>query len=264
MNNEVNKGFISDAETVAEESKNIEINVLQILSVLLGKLWILILAGLVAAVAAYFYTDNFVTPTYRSTARVYILNRQNSLATSINDLNSAVSMKEDFRILIRSNEVYRQVLKTAGKDDEYIQKFYRSLGNKLSLDNNTSRFVDITITDKDPVEAKILADAFANVSRVIAKEIMGVEDVTVAEYGEIPTSPSSPDLQSNVIVAALAGIVISALIIVVLHVVNDSITSEEDLEKALGVCVLGSIPDVSTLRRKKQSAAKTHQNTVQK
>ena len=251
MNEEKNSRFISDAGAAIDERSKYEITVSELVAVVISKLWVLILAGLIAAVGAYFYTVNHSTPTYRSTARVYILNRQSSIATSLNDLNSAVSLKEDFLILIRSNEVYRQVLSTIKEDPNN----YKSLGKQLSLDNNTSRFVDITVTDSDPVRAKMLVDAFADVTRVKAKEIMGVEDITIEEYGEIPTSPSDPSMRNNIVIAALAAIVLAAVIVILLHLFNDSVRSADDIEKNLGICVLGSIPDVSMLRRVKQKKA---------
>ncbi len=243
-----------------EEKSKFEISIGELIAAVLGKFWILILAGLLAAVAAYYYTAEMATPLYNSTARVYILNRQSSLSTSISDLNSAVTLKDDFKVLIKSNEVYRQVLESIGENPAN----YKSLRGQLSLDNNETRFVDITVTDKDPVRAKLLVDAFAKVSRKKAIEIMGVEDITIEEYGEIPIAPSSPVMSKNIILAVFVGVVFAAAIIVVIHIFNDNIRTPDDVEKALGVCVLGSIPDMSLLRRQKNRSKKAVKKKVQK
>lgn len=245
---------------VFEEKSKFEISIGELIAAVLGKFWVLILAGLLAAVAAYYYTAEMATPLYNSTARVYILNRQSSLSTSINDLNSAVTLKDDFKVLIKSNEVYRQVLESVGENPAN----YKSLKGQLSLDSNETRFVDITVTDKDPVRAKLLVDAFAKVSRKKAIEIMGVEDITIEEYGEIPISPSSPVMSKNIILAVFVGVVFAAAIIVVIHIFNDNIRTPDDVEKALGVCVLGSIPDMSLLRRQKNRSKKAVKKKVQK
>ena len=245
---------------VFEEKSKFEISIGELIAAVLGKFWVLILAGLLAAVAAYYYTAEMATPLYNSTARVYILNRQSSLSTSISDLNSAVTLKDDFKVLIKSNEVYRQVLESIGANPAN----YKSLRGQLSLDNNETRFVDITVTDKDPVRAKLLVDAFAKVSRKKAIEIMGVEDITIEEYGEIPIAPSSPVMSKNIILAVFVGVVFAAAIIVVIHIFNDNIRTPDDVEKALGVCVLGSIPDMSLLRRQKNRSKKAVKKKVQK
>ena len=253
--NAENNSYVANAELAALERKKYDITIGELVTAVLNKLWVLILAALIGAMGAYFLTIEFTTPVYRSTARVYIINRQSSIATSMNDLNSAVSIKDDFRVLIRSNDIYRQVLTQIGENP----RNYRSLASKLSLDNNSSRFVDITITDTDPLRAKMLADAFANVSRVRAKEVMGVEDITIEEYGEIPTSPSDPNMTSNIMLGILIGLVISAGAIVLLYMFNDNIRSEEDIEKMTGLCVLGNIPDISLLRR-----VRSTKNTIKK
>ena len=242
-----NKSNFMPSNLTSEDKGRFEISLGELVAVIIGKFWILILAGLLAAVAAYYYTAEMATPLYKSTARVYILNRQSSLSTSISDLNSAVTLKDDFKVLIKSNEVYRQVLESVGENPAN----YKSIKGQLSLDNNETRFVDITITDKDPVRAKLLVDAFAKVARKKAIEIMGVEDITIEEYGEIPIAPSSPEMSKNILLAVFAGVVLAAAIIIVTHIFNDSVRTPDDVEKALGICVLGSIPDISLLRRQK-------------
>lgn len=242
-----NKSNFMPSNLTSEDKGRFEISLGELVAVIIGKFWILILAGLLAAVAAYYYTAEMATPLYKSTARVYILNRQSSLSTSISDLNSAVTLKDDFKVLIKSNEVYRQVLESIGENPAN----YKSIKGQLSLDNNETRFVDITITDKDPVRAKLLVDAFAKVARKKAIEIMGVEDITIEEYGEIPIAPSSPEMSKNILLAVFAGVVLAAAIIIVTHIFNDSVRTPDDVEKALGICVLGSIPDISLLRRQK-------------
>ena len=241
MNTENNNSVISEDEI------GYEIKISELITAVLSKFWILILVGLVAAVGAYYYTAEMTTPLYQSTARVYILNRQSSLSTSMNDLSSAVTLKDDFKVLIKSNEVSRQVLESIGEDSSN----YKSVKGQVSLDNNETRFVDITVTDKDPVRAKLLVDAYAKVARKKAIEIMGVEDITIEEYGEIPSSPTSPSMSRNIVMAVAVGIVLACAVILLLHLMNNTVKTPEDIEKAIGVCFLGSIPDISLLRRQK-------------
>lgn len=80
---------------------------------------------------------------------------------------------------------------------------------------------------------------------------MGVEDITIEEYGEIPSSPTSPSMSRNIVMAVAVGIVLACAVILLLHLMNNTVKTPEDIEKAIGVCVLGSIPDISLLRRQK-------------
>ena len=225
-----------------ENTQEIEIDLGKLLRSILSKLWLVVLVGLLAALGAYYYTSEMVTPTYSSTARVYIQNSQ-TIQSSASDLQSATTLKEDFQVLVKSDEVYRQVLESMGENGAN----YKSLRGKISLDNNTTRFVDITVSDADPVRAKKLADATAYVSRIKAKEILGVQDVAIMQLGSVSTSPSSPNMSKNIILGAVAGMFAVCAIIALVSLFNNKLTTVEDVEKYLGITVLGSIPDIKTV-----------------
>ena len=225
-----------------ENTQEIEIDLAKLLRSILSKLWLVVLVGLLAALGAYYYTSETVTPTYSSTARVYIQNSQ-TIQSSASDLQSATTLKEDFQVLVKSDEVYRQVLESMGENGAN----YKSLRGKISLDNNTTRFVDITVSDPDPVRAKKLADATAYVSRIKAKEILGVQDVAIMQLGSVSTSPSSPNMSKNIILGAAAGMFAVCAIIALVSLFNNKLTTVEDVEKYLGITVLGSIPDIKTV-----------------
>ena len=232
----------SEKYSGTENTQTIEIDIAKIFRSILSKLWLVILVGLIAALGAYYYTSEMVTPTYSSTARVYIQNRQTT-QSSTSDLQSATTLKEDFQVIVRSDEVYRQALDSIGEDGAN----YKSLRGKVSLDKNTTRFVDITVSDPDPVRAKKLADAIAYVSRIRAKEILGVEDVAIEQLGSVSTSPSSPSMSKNIILGAAAGIVLVSCIIGLVTFFDNKLTTVDDIEKYLGITVLGSIPDIKTV-----------------
>ena len=232
----------SEKYSGTENTQTIEIDIAKIFRSILSKLWLVILVGLIAALGAYYYTSEIVTPTYSSTARVYIQNRQTT-QSSTSDLQSATTLKEDFQVIVRSDEVYRQALDSIGEDGAN----YKSLRGKVSLDNNTTRFVDITVSDPDPIRAKKLADAIAYVSRIRAKEILGVEDVAIEQLGSVSTSPSSPSMSKNIILGAAAGIVLVSCIIGLVSFFDNNLTTVDDIEKYLGITVLGSIPDINTV-----------------
>ena len=62
------------------------------------------------------------------------------------------------------------------------------------------------------------------------------------DYGQIAESPSSPSLIKNSMIGAMLGFIAACGIIIVLHLLNDTIRTSEDVEKYLGINVLGLIP----------------------
>lgn len=105
-----------------------------------------------------------------------------------------------------------------------------------------TRILEITVTINDPYMAKEIVDEISEVSVSRIAAIMNVDEPTVIEYGHLEDSPSSPDLRKNILLGGLAGLLISAVIGIVMYLLNDSVRTEEDVEKYLGLNTLGVIP----------------------
>ena len=58
-----------------------------------------------------------------------------------------------------------------------------------------------------------------------------------------PVERCYPSLKKNVMLGAIAGFVLAAGVIVLMTILNDTIKSEDDIEKYLGIPTLANIPD---------------------
>ena len=75
------------------------------------------------------------------------------------------------------------------------------------------------------------------------KEKMEVAPPKIIEEAEVPSSPVSPSMNKNVMMGALAGFALAAAIVILFAIMNDSIKTEDDIERALGIPTLAVIPD---------------------
>ena len=55
-------------------------------------------------------------------------------------------------------------------------------------------------------------------------------------------SKSSPSISKNGIIGVLLGVLLSVAIILIAYISNDTVKTQEDVEKYLGLSVLGTIP----------------------
>ena len=110
-------------------------------------------------------------------------------------------------------------------------------------ESSDTRILSITAIDKDPKMAKKIADTLAKTSADFIGDKMEVTPPKVIEEGEVPTIQTSPSTKKNVLIGALAGLILSAGIIILLTLMDDTIKSEEDIENYLGLTTLASIPD---------------------
>ena len=95
-----------------QNNKNeIEIDLRGLFSTILNRLTIIILVGILVGGMAFAYTQFFVDPQYVSKTKVYILSRQDPSKEGIdaNDLSFASSLAEDYKVLLTSEPILKEV-----------------------------------------------------------------------------------------------------------------------------------------------------------
>lgn len=88
------------------------------------------------------------------------------------------------------------------------------------------------------------------------KNVMDIDAVNVVETANIPDQQSIPSISKNGIIGVLLGILLSVAIILIAYISNDTVKTQEDVEKYLGLSVLGTIPLTETDRKKKKKKQK--------
>ena len=144
-----------------------------------------------------------------------------------------------------------KVIANLGLDVEYT-----NLRNNITITNPSStRILKITVSQNDPLMAKKVADELANVSADFIADQMEVAPPKIYETSEVPIYKSSPSLKKNIMIGVLAGIVLVCGILVVLELMNDSLQTEEDVQRYLDIPVLAVVPDKAIKAKKRRSSS---------
>ena len=93
-----------------QDNDEIEIDVSEIFHVLLNKIWVILLAGIIAALAVIAGTLLFITPQYESTTKMYVLSKQDSNTLTSQDMQTSLSLTKDYAELIKSRTVTEGVI----------------------------------------------------------------------------------------------------------------------------------------------------------
>ena len=219
------------------ENATIEIDIKQIFYLLLSKAGYILLTGAVIAILAFTYFKCFVAETYTSTSQIYVINKTSDNLTS-SDVSVSTYLSNDYVVLITTRPVMEQVI--AELDLDMTTGQLASMVNASVVTN--SRMIKITVTDTSPIRAKRIVDCIATVSAKRICEIMDSEMVNIAEEGAVATAPVGPASGRNAVIAFILGAFIACAVIVIRHIVDDRIKTTDDIEKYLGMSVLGSIP----------------------
>ena len=217
----------------------IEIDLLDILYLLRSKLWLIILSGIITAAAAGLISTYMLTPMYQSKTQLYILAKPSSITDlSLADLQIGNQLTQDYKILVKSRPVVTQVIENLDLD-----MTYEKMSNIIEVSSPANtRILEIEVEYPDPYIAKQIVDEFATVSIERIATIMDTAKPSIVEEGYASEYPSSPKTKRNVLIGGAIGVVLAAAICIVLHLMDDTIKSSEDIEKYLGLSTLGLIP----------------------
>ena len=222
-----------------DNEQEYEIDLKEIAIAILDRIWIVISVGIACALLVGIITKVFITPMYTSTTKLYVINKQNSDNNiTYTDLQTSNLLTNDYIIQVKGTKVLSQVISELNLTDTEDE-----LASRITVSNpENSRFIVISVSDKDPVVAQQIASCVAKVSSDVVKEVMDLEKVNVAEEANLPLEESSPNLKKNVLLGGAAGVFVSLLLIVVFYLLNDRIRTPEDVKRYLGLNTLGQIP----------------------
>ena len=107
------------------------------------------------------------------------------------------------------------------------------------------RVLQISVRDTEPKRAADIANCVREVASEQIREIVNVEAVDLVYEAKVPQYKLGPSLVKNTALAAIMGMVLCISILTILCVLDDTIRTEENVERYFGLSVLGMVP-VST------------------
>ena len=200
--------------------------------------WVMIGVSTVLVALIMFCISKFIlVPEYTSTSELYVLSNSTSI-TNLADIQIGTSLTNDYIVVVKGRPVLEQVITNLELDETY-----GSLKEKVTINNpSNSRILDITVTDVDPKRAKLIADEIAKVGSAFIAEKMVQDPPTIIQYGYVNENPVSPNVLTNTVLGAAVGAFLAIAIIVITYLMNDTIMTADDIERKLGLNVLGTLP----------------------
>lgn len=227
-----------------ENTKRVEIDVLELLQKLWTKKVFILFTAFYVAVFAFLGTYFFIQPTYTSSTRIYVVNQaDDGKNLSAQDLQAGTFLTKDYKEIITSNDVLSEVIK-----DEKLNMTEADLAKMISVNIPTdTRLISISVNAKTGQDAQSLANKVRDVAAEKIKKVTKVEDVTTLEDAKLPDSPSSPNIKRNVALGAVLGGFLAIVGVLVREILDDRIRRPEDIEDALGLTLLGIVPDIDKI-----------------
>lgn len=209
------------------------------------KRWWMIAAALVAgALAAGLFSRVILSPVYESTSMMYVLSKETTLS-SLADLQMGTQLTQDYKVLVTSRPVLEEVISELGLDMDY-----EDLQEAVSINNpSDTRILTVTVSNSDPVMAKTIVDEIAQTASGYIGSIMEMVPPKIVEEGQVPEYQSSPSVKRNAALGGVMGAVLVCGVLTLLVILNDTIRTEEDVERYLGLTTLALVPERGKSRK---------------
>ena len=222
------------------------INIMELVMIALRHIWIIILAAVVFAVAAFSYCKLFLTPSYSAQASILVTN--GAVITSYAETTDKISGSDIQASLILSNtvvdilktpDIYQKVAKQLGKEYSYQGLMGAS---SISRRGEDTLFVDVTFSSTDPKEAMRIANKYVEVACGYIPEFIPSARANVASTA-IKASKTFPRTMTTTAVAGFVGAIAAYVVFFIIESTNRSIKGEEDFTNTFSVPLLGAVPD---------------------
>lgn len=229
-----------------EKNEDVEIDIQRLFGAVWHKIWLIILAAVLCAVATVLVTLYFITPEYESSAMFYVNNNSLSLGdTSFSidsgDITAAKSLVDSYIVILNTPTTLKDVIDYAGVDRTHLELLKMITAEAV----NETEIFQVVVTSPDPVEAEKIASAIAHILPKRISNIIEGTSARIVDTAVIPTKPSSPNYTTNTLIGFAVGLVLMTLFVILQEAFDVTIRTEEDMLQVCKHPVLASVPDMS-------------------
>lgn len=226
-----------------QEANMIEIDVLSLLRTIWRKKFLILLTAILTTGLAFAYSAFLLTPQYDSTTRLYVVTQSsdNGVGITNQDLQAGSFLVKDYKEIILSQDVLKNVTTTLGITDDIKEK----ITVNIPVD---TRILSITVRDSDPDQAATIANTLRDEAAKKIIEVTKVSDVTTLEAAMPAENPSTPQTKRNLVLGFIVGAFLATALVLVLEVLDDRVKRPQDIEEGLEMTLLGVVPQAAKLK----------------
>ena len=198
-------------------------------------------ATIISGIISFFVID----PVYEASTKVFVGKEENdNAAYNSSEINMYQQLLQTYAQAIKTKDLVNRAISGLKYDGLEARNVVESLTvNPIS----NTQILQIKYQSKDPNEAKDVLKSVTDEFIVTAKELVPNGNVRIIEEVELPQNPVSPNKKMNIAIAFLLGLMVSVGLVFLLEYLDNTYKNKDQLEKELGIPVLGAIPDIESI-----------------
>ncbi len=217
---------------------------------LLSSMWIIILVAVLAATTAFAYSAFVIPPSYGAQVLLYVNNSSinfgnTSFDISASDIQASMSLVKTYSVLLENRTTLERVVENAGIDYSVGE-----LKNMITVGSvNDTEVMKVVVVCGDPYEAAKIANSIAEVLPIRISEIIDGASTEIVDSAVPVTTKIGPSISRYTLIGFALGGLVSAIIIAIFAVMDDTIYNENYLLENYDYPILAKIPDLLNTRR---------------
>lgn len=217
------------------------INLRDITSYLLQKVWLIVAILLTVFIGGEAYTAFIKTPLYDSSTNVVLISDSKSTTDiTVNDVTLSNNLVKTYSEIVKSRNVLSKVI-----SDQKLNMSYEALAGKVSVTSVTStQLITIRVSDENPKQAKQIANSIGKIFKSEIKSIYGIDNVQIVDEAVEATSAYNINIVKESLIYLIAGIVLGVGAAYVMYILDKTIKDTDVVENRLGLTVIGVVPEV--------------------
>jgi len=222
-----------------------EIDLRQYWDVLRKRWMIVVLLPLIAALTSGAISFFVIKPVYQASTTLIV-------GKKASESGQAAAQMLDNSVLLANQQLaktYATIAQSRTVEQNVIKNLNLSLtvaglDSMVSIDPvKTTEILEIQVNNTNPELAASIANTMAQEFSKAVIEIKKVDSVSIVDTAVTPDNPVKPNKKLNILIAFVVGLMAAVGIVFLLEYLDNTLKTSSDVEKLLGIPVLGVIPN---------------------
>ena len=206
----------------------------------------ILLITIIAVIVGVLYSYFYLTPVYKASTTLILVQSSKTVdstgdsSITQTDLTLNSKLVSTYSEIMKRKSVLSKVVSNLGMSESEMNSIKQNVSVKAITD---TELIEITVKNEDPEKAALIANEIAKVFSEKVVEIYNMSNIVVLDRAEASSVPANINHAKDLVIFAFIGIVIAVIVCLIANMLDTTVKTEEDIEKATGLLVLTSIPD---------------------
>lgn len=246
------------------------IDIKDLIRLLLSKLWLLILIAVIGGAAGFGISKTILPLEYSSHITMYVQsyygggqnNNENNISNSKQLVNTYMEVLKDDAVMNAVGDLLTEQYEeyVLNQNFSYINGKINpaSIRSCLSISSVTdTSAVNIKATAKNPEIAAAICNNLTNVAPEFVQNAVGVGSINTIDQAKVYNTPVAPNTMKNTLLGAIAGFMITALIIFLVDFFDNTVKDPDYINERYKKAIIGEIQQFENGKKKKKKSDKS-------